>query len=84
MLTDDEAQDEWRTHSAELERKALATLQLWVERYEAGKIKPAALALVADVLYDTVIGIVPMPTADTIYAVKKEALADAQAKRTGT
>lgn len=63
---------EWSTCSDELSRKALATLETWMTRHDAGEITKRELWLVCDALFDTVSGLANWEScADVIYAVRQ-------------
>lgn len=63
---------EWPTHSQELSRKALETLERAVHKNVVEQtMTDDELWLVADTLVDTVQGLVPADVTDTIYGVRK-------------
>lgn len=67
------ATNDWPSHSEELSRKALTTLEKGIyDHLVEGTLTERELRLVVDTLVDTVQGLVPNDVTDTIYRVRKE------------
>jgi hypothetical protein len=64
--------DKWPSFGEELGRKALTTLEKWMQRYDDGKINKRELYVLVDGLYDTVSGLAPRDDCAVIEAVHLE------------
>jgi len=64
--------DNWPSFGEELGRKALTTLETWMQRHEAGQIRTRELYILVDGLYDTISGLAPKSVSDLIADVHKE------------
>jgi hypothetical protein len=62
---------EWATHSEELSRKALNTLEQALHDFSEGDLTAQQVILIVNTLDSTIRGLVPNEVVETIYQVRK-------------
>ena len=73
--------DDWPSHHQELSRKTAEQLQLWVDRYERGEARPAAMIVVLSVLYDTTSGLIDKDLSTLIADLHRDMTREMRAQR---
>lgn len=63
--------DEWPTFGEELARKGLETLEKWTERVTRGEATERDLYVVTEVLYSSMVGLVPLDALEPILEINR-------------
>lgn len=64
--------DNWPSFGEELGRKALETVEKWMQRHDAGQIRARELYILVDGLYDTISGLAPKEVCNVIADLHQE------------
>lgn len=74
------ASDEWPSFNAELTRKTTEQLQLWMQRYDEGKISAKTALMILSVLYDTTSGMIEKDVSTLIATIHTDLMREVKEK----